>query len=226
MTTFIDFRYTACLASARFTGHEKEEATIIFTPGKDNYLAFEITLETLPKDLFSFIGTDGKREAVVSAGADGSLCLAGRGGKILLRTPLPPAEVNPPAVRGGAGRQILVVRLGSGISGFKLDGTVYESTLPVVPEKTSELRLYIEDESAVRVMGRGTGRAARGEGPHGVQSNGLRAFDQSGSAAATTLFVNTAGQGRAQSLASHFDDAELTYAQNFRMGPIVFHGFP
>ena len=161
MTTFIDFRYTACLASARFTGHEKEEATIIFTPGKDNYLAFEITLETLPKDLFSFIGTDGKREAVVSAGADGSLCLAGRGGKILLRTPLPPAEVSPPAVRGGAGRQILVVRLGSGISGFKLDGTVYESTLPVVPEKTSELRLYIEDESAVRVMGRGTGRAAR-----------------------------------------------------------------
>ena len=63
------------------------------------------------------------------------------------------------------------------------------------------------------------------ERPHGIESDGLGAFDQAGSAAVRTFLINTAGQGGAQALASHLDDAELTHAQGLGVGPIVFHSF-
>jgi len=172
MTTFIDFRYTGLLASAMFTKHDQEETTITVTPGKDNYLAVEFASTPCPRDLLALTSENGKRQVVVRLRPDGALCLEDRTGKILLRTPpkvvrtppqvvTPPKMVPPSAVARGPDRQILGIRLGDTYSGFKLDGTVYENQVSAFSKDTSELPVHFDDESAVRVMGRGTGRAER-----------------------------------------------------------------
>ena len=153
MTTFIDFRYTNSLASAIFTGHEKEEVSIAFDPEKDNYLAVDLRAVSYPKTLFDLTDSNGTIVATTKMEADGTFCLEDRFQQILVKTPA--------GSRQGDDRQILGIRLGNRVSGFKLQDAIYEKAVSVFSDNHTQLFLRINNESASRVMGRGSGRAAR-----------------------------------------------------------------
>jgi glycosyltransferase involved in cell wall biosynthesis len=136
-----------------FSGHEKEEVTISFDPRKDNYMTFDLRAASYPKTLFDFTDSDGKVMATTKMEPDGTFSLADQFQEILVKTPSELTRCN--------NHQILGIRLGDRVSGFKLKDTIYEKYVSIFPNRYNKLFLRIKDEYAVRVMGRGSGRAAR-----------------------------------------------------------------
>ncbi len=145
MTTFIDFRYSRALAAALFAGQEKEEVEMAFTPDHDGYVALDIGSPGGPRTLARLVDAHGESLATLDLHRDGAvgLCDSQRG-KI------------DTVVHPGGQSEVLALRIGRSTVGIRRDGRVAEISL-----QRGEQRMLLECESGVKVLGRGTGRAAR-----------------------------------------------------------------
>lgn len=152
MTTFIDFRYSQTLATAMFTGHEKEEETLRFSPEHDNYLVLEVRGGTARP-----IATidDAAGEAVVSLhrNADGGFSLRDAEGRAIVTVPA--------TAIADAASPIVGWRLGPSVVGLRVGDTIREGPARGFAARPQPWVLGREDGDRMRVMGRGSGRAMR-----------------------------------------------------------------
>jgi len=116
-----------------FTGHEKEEVSISFDPRKDNYMAVDLRATSYPKTLFDLTDWDGKVIATTRVEPDGTFSLVDQFQEILIKTPAELTRCN--------NHQILGIRLGDRVSGFKLKDTIYEKYVSIFPNKYRKLRV-------------------------------------------------------------------------------------
>jgi glycosyltransferase involved in cell wall biosynthesis len=151
MTTFIDFRYSRTLATAMFSGQEKEEVSFSFAPSVSNYIAVEITEPIPGMHVFNLVGNDGAVMGTAATDSAGAVSLRRLNGNVLLETP--------PKRTSARKHQIIAFRFDDNVTGVKLDGAAYETPESIFPDAKTPLRLQIEDEVRVRIMGRGSGRA-------------------------------------------------------------------
>jgi glycosyltransferase involved in cell wall biosynthesis len=143
MTTFIDFRYSRALAAALFAGQEKEEVEIHFPHDSDTYIALDIS-QAADICLATFTMRDGEVAATLSQ--QGHFTVTLRNGQSEDFITLPHHDGNP---------SILCIKAGPQGVGIKSSSGAAEA--PFTIEGDTELRCG----AGVRVLGRGTGRAAR-----------------------------------------------------------------
>lgn len=153
MTTFIDFRYSQTLAAAMFTGDEKEEESLCFSPRDDNYLALEIGGGAAARPLATLDGPAGETVVALHRDADGGISLRERGGDVILAMP---ASAIPDAASS-----IVGWRVGQGVVGLRVGDTIFEAPSRVLADRAAPLVFGGEDHDRARVMGRGSGRARR-----------------------------------------------------------------
>ena len=144
MTTFIDFRYSRTLAAALFTGEEKEESEIRAFAGKDNYIALDPGASVSSRLLCRWV-----REGV------DVLSLRFEEGVIIASTELGEQLASVPS-RGGKSR-ILAVRISPSAFGLRCGAETAEVRLSLLAEQSAVLHC----SAGTRVLGEGTGRAAR-----------------------------------------------------------------
>ncbi len=145
MTTFIDFRYSRALAAALFAGQEKEEIEIAFSPDTEAHVALDIGVSVEPRTVARIVDVAGGIFATLEIESDYTVAL--RNGQL--------SEKPVVAHRGGQSG-LLGLRIGPSTAGIRRDGRIVESSW-----RRRSQKLFLECESGVRVLGRGTGRVAR-----------------------------------------------------------------
>ena len=153
MTTFIDFRYSQTLATAMFTGHEKEEETLRFSPGRDNYLVLEVRGNSAALPLATLDDAAGEAVASLHRDADGGFSLRAADGQVMVAVPA--------AAFVDAASPIVGLRLGSSVVGLRVGDTVREGPARGLAGRPEPWVFGHEDGDRVRVMGRGSGRSMR-----------------------------------------------------------------
>ena len=145
VTTFIDFRYSRTLAAALFTGEEREEREIQALPAADNYIALEIGSSQASRRLCAWKDAEGNE--VLALHHDHGIVTASG-----------PAGDSIPAMPGGGPKSgILAVRIAPFTIGIRRGDKVAETQVDVLGGKPATL----ECDGETKILGEGTGRAAR-----------------------------------------------------------------
>lgn len=151
MTTYIDFRYARTLSSALLSS-QPEEIEIALNPTEENYIAIELTASPSPRKLFELTSSKNLVKASLQIERDMSLSLRLENGKVLLNSP--------EGFRRESINEIVVFRLGAGVVGFKMKGSVYEKEIRSAIKSDEILFVHLCDKGGpVKVIGRGSGRA-------------------------------------------------------------------
>jgi glycosyltransferase involved in cell wall biosynthesis len=139
------------LATALFTGQEKEELEIVLEPSRKNYLALDLGREPQPGILARFVGDGEETVATLELDPDGVISITDSAGLRIIATP-PGTDRSP----------LLGICISKLISGLKTSDGVIEVARSVFQEgDAGRTSLRLECSSQVRVMGRGTGRVLR-----------------------------------------------------------------